>query len=120
MAVLKNDKWQASTLLETVVAMVIMVLVFGIAARIYVHLNSSKNLFRKVEAELLLDSLSVEMKASRSFFDQHLMVDERYAVECLVKPCRYSDQLLEVTWALYDQNEACIATRKEWVDANEE
>jgi hypothetical protein len=70
MAKLNHCKIKASSLIEVVVAMVIMVITFGVGMMIYHNILRSGINLQKVKAEHLLYKVTEKTIESKSFFDE--------------------------------------------------
>lgn len=75
MALLKK-KIKGATLIESLIAMAVIMLCFGIATTVYVNVISSGNQLQKLKSQLLLKKIAVETKQSRLFLDEKISFDE--------------------------------------------
>ena len=65
-----TKKIKASTLIEVLIAMILVMFSFGIAMAIYINVSLSDHLVQKLKAELLLNETAIETKAGNSFIDE--------------------------------------------------
>ncbi|MBI4946039.1 MAG: hypothetical protein HY840_06525 [Bacteroidetes bacterium] len=69
MAVLKKDL-QASTLIETIVAMVVLMVCIGIAAMIYVNVTKSGTSREKFHAYVLVNQVAAQSNLQKKYLDE--------------------------------------------------
>lgn len=69
-------KLKASTLMESMVAMVVVMLCFGIASMIYVNVMNSKNKRIELHAHLLLNNIAIQTKKLDLFIDEEIREGE--------------------------------------------
>ena len=67
-----NTKLQASTLVEALISMIIVMMVFVIGSMIYVNVINSDNGRQKLNAELLLQQVTVTTKRENKFLDEKI------------------------------------------------
>lgn len=72
MVVLKDGRIQSATILEVVVAMVVIMLIFGISMMVYMNVLRSSSAYQLVYHHLLLRELSEETIVSKSYFDERI------------------------------------------------
>ncbi len=60
-------KVKASTLVETIVAMVIIIIAFGTAMLMYLHVTDGERLLARTKADILLQRLAEESKLQQNF-----------------------------------------------------
>ncbi|MBW4890132.1 hypothetical protein KXQ82_10415 [Mucilaginibacter sp. HMF5004] len=110
-------KLKASSILEVVIAMVVIVTVFTIAMMIFTNVQRSSLSVKKIKAQRVLqDALLVAEKMSdiskQSFVIDDVRVDEE------ISEYNNVTNLHLVTLIAYDQNQEKIAEVKEVVNAN--
>ncbi len=64
-----NKKLKASSLAETLVAMVIVMLSFGIATLVFSNVTRSSSLPQKIKAETMLKGIAIRSKQEKLFLD---------------------------------------------------
>ena len=72
---LKSLRLKATTIIESMVAMVIIVVSFGIAMMIYMNVLSTDQLSPQTKADILLQEEMVETKKNRRFFKETKEID---------------------------------------------
>jgi hypothetical protein len=105
---IRSVKWKASSLIEVIVAMVVMVITFGIGMMIYHNiLNSGINL-QNIKAEMLLSKVSEETSLLKSYFDEDIIEGELLVRK---KVGKYTDNasLLLVEIQVYSKDEKLLA-----------
>jgi|GEM_PF-1289203 hypothetical protein len=68
-------KITASSLLETMIAMVIIMLVFGISTMIFVNVTSGNFSLQKRKADLLIKQALIQTKEQKAYVDETLDYD---------------------------------------------
>lgn len=113
MALLKI-KCKASTLLESLVAMVLIMICFGIAMMIYVNVMSSDNNRQKLSAQLLLNQVALEGKQEKKYLDEKIEAGNM-TIQKTVAPYKEADNLSLLTLTAFDKNGKMIAQHKELI-----
>lgn len=101
---------KASTLMESLVAMVLIMLTMCIGGMIYANVLSSSDNARKLNAQLLLDQVVQEMKEKEDFIDGSVEVGE-IRVEKRVQLYKETDGLWQVSLKAYDAKNKLLATQ---------
>lgn len=121
-AVLKNlviRKFRASTLVETIVAMLIVTIAFSLALMLMVNISKSSNNSLKTKAYFLANNIWVQTKAEKTYLDQEFI----YGNVVIKKTITAHDQIEELFWLnvsayddrnhlLFEQNELVIIEKK--------
>ena len=110
MAVLKKVK--SSSLLETIIAMVIIMVVFGISIMIYVNITSSTFSTQKIKTDLLLKQLAITTLEKKSYFDETIEY-EIITIDKQVQKYNDTDDVLLMTLTAYNKQQDTIAQRKQ-------
>ena len=107
-------KLKGSTLVESLVAMVILVITTGITAMIYVNILESQRGPLKLQANNLLENIAGESKASNNFIDEEIKSGDIRIIKTAKK---YSDKksLLLLELIAFDLNGKLITKRKELI-----
>ncbi len=92
-----------ATLLETIVAMVIIFLVFGIATTIMVRVSATSVSMRKVRAEGVLKSYAFHIRQQRLFFDGDEVVDS-FRIKRTAASAATGNRLWRMHYAIYDRD----------------
>lgn len=109
MAVLKA---KSSSLLETIVAMVIIMVVFSISIMIYVNITSSTFSLQKIKTDLLLQRLSVTTLEKKTYFDETIEY-EIITIDKQIQKYNDIDDILLMTLTAYNKQQDTIAQRKQ-------
>lgn len=73
----KKNMLNGSTLVETLVAMIIVMLAFGLGLMIYLNVIQSSGAHQKLNAQLKMNRIAIEAR------DKNLLLDEEYPSETL-------------------------------------
>ena|SRR5688572_27984163 len=111
---LLSYKLKAATLIESLVAMVIMVLFFGIATMVYLNVMNADQHRQKLKVTLLLDDLAHQTKASGSFFDQVLKTEEMQIVQSIIA-YNNTENLSVLSIKAFDLKGKLLAERNELI-----
>lgn len=103
-----NTKLRASTILEVIVSMVIIVIVFGIAMMIYTNMLRLSLSAKKLRAQALLRETLFTSEHSAANTTQTFTVDD-FRIEQEVKPYHDNSSLTDIHLTAYDQNQQKIA-----------
>jgi Tfp pilus assembly protein PilV len=104
-------KVQASTILEVVISMVIIVFVIGIALMILSNVLRLSLSVKQLKASSILQQEMEKVKALRTVSDEVLQIND-WRVEKTFKPFSLGGSLLEADLAIYDQNNVKITELK--------
>lgn len=94
---------QASTILEVVISMIVIVVVFGIAMMIVTNVSRLSLSGKKLRADALLQMAADSALASKT------ITLEDFRVEQEVKPYGQNNDLMDVHLTAYDQNQQKVA-----------
>jgi len=115
---LKN-KVQASTILEVVISMVIIVVVFGIAMMIYTNVLRMSLSVKKLKAQALLNEMAMKAEHNATDAPPDVMVDD-FRIEQETKPYNGNAALIEIHLTAYDSNKQKIAELQQVITNNNE
>lgn len=108
---------KASSLVETIVGLMVIVLVFGIAMTVYVNVMRNSTSLAELKASQRLEEIAVETKTKKSFFNESF---EEGGVKIEKTIGKYQDKeglfLLELI--AKDPTERKLAERKEIISEN--
>ncbi len=107
-----TTKISASSLFETIIAMMVIMIVFGIAMTIYVNVMKNSTSLAELKASLKLDEIAKDTKANKSYFDEHFE-DESTVIEKVVKKYNGQEGLLLLDIQAFDKTNKKLAERKE-------
>ncbi|WP_259071776.1 hypothetical protein HDF24_25520 [Mucilaginibacter sp. X4EP1] len=103
-----NTRVRASTIMEVVVSMVIIVVVFGIAMMIYTNVLRVSVSAKKLRAQALLREALFNAERDATKITQTFTVDD-FRIEQEVKPSAQDKNLSDIHLTAYDQNQQKIA-----------
>ncbi|MDR3678549.1 MAG: hypothetical protein P4L41_01205 [Flavipsychrobacter sp.] len=98
---------KASTILEVVIAMVLIVVVFSIAMMIFANVTSSSLSVKKIRAQAILHEALLNAEKSTDPTSQSLNVED-FRIEQEIKPYNQMSQLYEIHLTAYDGNQQKI------------
>jgi|CXWL01.1.fsa_nt_gi hypothetical protein len=113
MAIL-NKKIKAATLIESLIAMVIVMLCFGISTTVYINVISSGNQIQKLKSELILKKVAMETKKEHLFLDEEITLDE-ITVRKKITPYNGLKNLSQINLQAYNSNEKLLSEYNELV-----
>lgn len=99
-----NAKLDASTIMEVVVSMVIIVIVFGIAMMIYTNVLRVSVSAKKLRAQSLLREALFNAERDTANTSQTFNVDD-FRIEQEIKPYEQNKNLIDIHLTAYDQNQ---------------
>jgi len=98
-----RGKVKASTILEVVVSMVIIILVFGIAMMIYSNVLRLSLSVKKIKAQAILQEILLKEEQAKEHSTQSITVDD-LRIEQEVKSYNEDSHLTEIHLTAYDTN----------------
>ena len=107
-------KLQASTILEVVISMVIIVFVIGIALMILSNVLRLSLSVKQLKANSILQQEMNKANTLGSVNDEVLQINN-WRVEKIFKPSSFGASLLEADFAIYDQNNVKITELKSMI-----
>jgi Tfp pilus assembly protein PilV len=111
---LLTKKITASTLLESLIAMVVVMVSFAIASAIYLQILSSGGEFQKLKAAALLQKIADETKQNRLYLDDNITVDQ-FVVEKKVVSYNGQKHLFHLKLKVFMQKEKQLAEYNELI-----
>ena len=100
-------KVNASTILEVVIAMVIIILVFGIAMMIYTNVLRLSLSAKKIKAQAILQEIVLKSEQTKDLSTQSITIDD-FRVDQEIKPYLDDTLLNEIHVTAYDGNQQKI------------
>lgn len=97
----------ASTILETVVALVIIVTIVGIATSIFVRTSATLPSMRRLEAENVLESYAERSRSEQQLFDDYEIIDS-FVVKREVTPTNKSNNLWQMHFYIYGKDSVLL------------
>lgn len=107
-----SSKVSGSTLVEMLIAMVTIVVIFGIAMMIFSNVTRSSVAMKKIRAQAVLNDLLQKALSSPVISNDSFVLDG-LQVEQTAKPYHDDPQLTEVDLAAYDSNHLLLFTLKQ-------
>ncbi|OKS87281.1 hypothetical protein RG47T_2740 [Mucilaginibacter polytrichastri] len=105
---------QASSILEVVIAMVIIVFVIGIALMILSNVLRLSLSVKQVKANAILQQELIKTNQTGNVSDEILHINE-WRMEKIFKSSNLGGSLLEADFTLYDQNNTRITELKSMI-----
>ncbi|MFA6083771.1 hypothetical protein [Mucilaginibacter sp.] len=102
---------KASGILEVVIAMVIMVSVFGIALMIFSKVMRASLSVKKIRAQALAEQVLLRAETQSTFTDTAFLSDD-LRVERSALPYSESDELVQIRVIALDPNKDTVATAR--------
>lgn len=112
-----TTKVNASSLFETIVALMVIVLVFGIAMTMYVNILRTSSSLAELKAAQRLEALAKETKEKRSYFDEYFEEDA-FVIEKRVGKYMDREGVLLLNFEAFDKSKKRLAERKEIIIDN--
>jgi len=109
---LLNKKIRASTLLETIVALMLVMMCFSIGMMIYVNVINSDNNRQKLHVHLLLKGIAFKTKTDNSYLDESIE-SEMLSIKKKVIKYKDTENLNMLTLKAYDKQGKLLEEYKE-------
>jgi Tfp pilus assembly protein PilV len=103
-----ETKVKASTILEVLISMIIIILVFGIAMMIYSNVTRLSLSVKKIQAQAILQGLMTNIEQSKENTSQSIIAGD-YTIEQSVKSYNDKTNLVDVRLTAYDDNHQEVA-----------
>ena len=108
---------RASTVLEVVISMVIIIVVFGIAMMIYSNVTHMSLSGQKIRAEAVLAEVMRGMQGAEPVANTENVI-AGFTIERSVKTYAENDKILQVELKAYDENHHILAELNELILAD--
>lgn len=116
---LKNKvRVQASTILEVIISMVIILVVFGIAMMISANVLRSSLSVKKIKARALLNELLIKAENSKENTSQTFTID-RFRIEQEIIISETNNNLIDIHLTAFENQEKIDDVRKLILDKHE-
>jgi len=102
-------KARASTLLEVIISMILIMVVFGIAMMIFTNVIRFTTSAKQIRAKAALEDLLVKEEQSKTIASQSIALDE-FTIEEAVAAYNNQQNLLLVQLTAFDQNRQEVAS----------
>lgn len=109
-----NHNLKAATLMESLIAMIIIVVCFGVATMIYTNVLDSDKQRLQLKAILILNKTAIESKAKNEFLDSEEQEGD-WTINKTVEKYSGTENLYQLTLAVKDRNGKIIAVRNELI-----
>ncbi|MDB5002072.1 MAG: hypothetical protein JWQ34_297 [Mucilaginibacter sp.] len=103
-----NSRVKASTILEVIISMIIILLVFTIAMMISANIMRSSLSVKKINAQAVLHELLIKAEQNKEVHSQSFTTDD-FSVVQEVKPDENFQNLLNIHLTAYDTNQEKVA-----------
>jgi Tfp pilus assembly protein PilE len=103
----RTAKVRASTLLEVVIAMVIIILVFGMAMMIYANVLRLSLSAKKIKAQAVLQDIALKAEQTGQYSTGSVTIDD-FRIEQEVQPFSNDTLLNKIHLTVYDANQQKI------------
>jgi Tfp pilus assembly protein PilV len=107
-------KLKAATLMEALIAMVVVLVCCGIASMIFVNVMRSGNQRAKLHAHLLLNETAVKAREEKKFLDE-VIESDNLVIKKSVVPYRDNASITVLTLDAMDENDKILETYKELI-----
>jgi len=101
-------KIKASTILEVLISMIIIILVFGIAMMIYSNVTRLSLSTKKIQAQAILQEMMINIEQSKESASQSVVAGD-YTIEQSLKSYNDKTNLVDVRLTAYDDNHQEVA-----------
>ena len=105
-------KVKAGTILETLIALVVVMDVFGISILIFENVTGGKSSVRQLAVNLILDDAMIETIKTGSFIDEDITVGD-FVIKKTVEKYDNNDRLLIITLACSDKKGKELGSKKQ-------
>ncbi len=109
-----NYPLKASTLIESLIAMVIIVVCLCVATMIYSNVINSDKQVLQLKAMCFLNKKVVQTKAEKSFLDSEQQT-ENWDIKKTVEKYDQTENVYALTLSVFDKSGRLIAVRKELI-----
>lgn len=109
-----NHRLKASTLMESLIAMIIIVVSFGVATLIYSNVLDSDKQRLQLKAILVLNQEAIETKTEKTFLDSEKQIGD-WTIKKTVEKYPQTEILYAIGLSVIDKNGKIIATRNELI-----
>jgi Tfp pilus assembly protein PilE len=111
-----KERLPASSILEVIVSMVIIVIVFGIAMMIYTNVLRLSLSAKKLKAQALLQETMLKAEHNTENITQSITIND-FRIEQEVKPYPDNAGLTEIHLTAFDANQQKIAELQKVIDS---
>jgi len=108
------DRVKASTLVESLIAMVIMVVCLGVGTMIYTNVLDSDKQRNKLKAMLLIKKESMEIRSEKNFLDAEKQIGD-WIIQRTVEKYDQTENIYKLALSVIDPNKKIIAVHNELI-----
>jgi hypothetical protein len=105
---ISGKRVRASSVLEVIVSMMIIILVFGIAMMIYTNVSMQSLSGQKLKAQAILAQIMKELDKAEQSANQESIIGG-FTVERSLRPYAKNSRLLQLDLKAFDQNNKLLA-----------
>lgn len=111
-----NHPLKASTLMESLIAMVILIVCFGIGTMIYTNVLTSDRERKQLHATLLANEEAITIKSEKNYLDAEWKIDD-WTIKKTVEKYNETENLFLLSIAVLDRDKKVISIRNELIIA---
>ena len=111
---LNRHKIKAATLFETIVALVIVSMIFGIATTIFVRVSAGSVSIKKLRAAGILKDYSEKVRRNRLFFDDDEKADS-FEIKRIVTAEDNFTKLWRIHYYIFDNKKTLLSEWQQYV-----
>ena len=110
MGKLKTYSLKSSTIIETIIALTIILIIFGIATTLFANIMNSTDSIKKIKAKNILESYAYQTVEEKLFFDSNEQVDE-FIINRSIIDVTNSNNILKIHFSISTDQKLLIC---EW------
>jgi len=99
---------KSSTLLETIVALVVIVTIFGIATVLFVRITATSMSTTRLAAQQLLSSYAANTEQQRQFYNDDKIIGH-FEIKRTVEASRNIANLWQIHYYIYDRRDSLLS-----------
>lgn len=109
-----NHQLKASTLVESLIAMVILIVCLGIGTMVFTNILNSDKERKELHASLLANEFALKVKAQQNFLDDEEEIGE-WTLKKTVEKYKDADNLYQLSIAVIDGDHKIVLVRRELI-----
>jgi hypothetical protein len=98
-----HKRLAAATIIETIIAMVIILVLFGITTTVLVQTSVRSFSIKRIKAEQLVNTFFIKTTKEKTFFNEEVVLDE-FVIKKVVENYKGNDHLLAVRIIVSDNS----------------
>jgi outer membrane PBP1 activator LpoA protein len=103
MGKIKFKRYPAATLVETIVALVIILALFGIASTVLIQTNKVSYSTKKIKADYFIDQFARETDQQKSFSDNQIEMD-LFTIKKKIDENKFQQKVVLMRFSAIDKN----------------